>query len=118
LQRSNAISFKTLLLPPDVDASWLEKSQQAVPSTVAKAFSAPKDALRVDLAPAMEALTPAVLPLGRVGGTGRGWAFRTARVASAGYKCLTPARAYPMRALTAFPRAILWACWDRRTVVA
>jgi phosphoglycerate dehydrogenase-like enzyme len=44
-QRSNAMSFKILLLPPDVDASWPEKIRQAVPGAVAKAFWDPKDAL-------------------------------------------------------------------------
>ena len=39
------MSFKILLLPPDVDASWPEKIRQAVPGAVAKAFWDPKDAL-------------------------------------------------------------------------
>ena len=39
------MSFKILLLPPDVDASWPEKIRQAVPGVVAKAFWDPKDAL-------------------------------------------------------------------------
>ena len=39
------MSFKILLLPPDVDASWPEKIRQAVPGAVAKAFGDPKDAL-------------------------------------------------------------------------
>src|SRR6266851_5643008 len=39
------MSFKILLLPPDVDASWPEKIRQAVPGAVAKAFSDPQDAL-------------------------------------------------------------------------
>src|SRR6266699_6667108 len=33
-QRSNAMSFKILLLPPDVDESWPEKIRQAVPGAV------------------------------------------------------------------------------------
>src|SRR5256712_4363617 len=44
-QRSPAMSFKILLLPPDVDASWPEKIRQAVPGVAAKAFSDPQDAL-------------------------------------------------------------------------
>jgi len=36
--RSNAMSFKILLLPPDVDESWPEKIRQAVPGVVTKAF--------------------------------------------------------------------------------
>jgi phosphoglycerate dehydrogenase-like enzyme len=39
------MSFKILLLPPDVDESWPEKIQQAVPGTVVKAFRDPRDAL-------------------------------------------------------------------------
>jgi len=39
------MSFKILLLPPDVDASWPEKIRQAVPGAVVKAFLDPKDAL-------------------------------------------------------------------------
>ena len=39
------MSFKILLLPPDVGASWPEKIWQAVPGPVAKAFWDPKDAL-------------------------------------------------------------------------
>ncbi len=39
------MSFKILLLPPDVDASWPEKIRQAVPGAVVKAFGDPKDAL-------------------------------------------------------------------------
>ncbi len=39
------MSFKILLLPPDVDASWPEKIRQAVPGVAAKAFSDPQDAL-------------------------------------------------------------------------
>jgi phosphoglycerate dehydrogenase-like enzyme len=39
------MSFKILLLPPDVDASWPEKIRQAVPGAVVKAFRDPKDAL-------------------------------------------------------------------------
>ncbi len=39
------MSFKILLLPPDVDESWPEKIRQAVPGAIAKAFWDPKDAL-------------------------------------------------------------------------
>src|SRR5215475_1805387 len=39
------MSFKIVLLPPDVDASWPEKIRQAVPGAVAKAFGDPQDAL-------------------------------------------------------------------------
>ena len=39
------MSFKILLLPPDVDASWPEKIRQAVPGAIVKAFGDPKDAL-------------------------------------------------------------------------
>src|SRR5438132_3966067 len=42
------MSFKILLLPPDVDASWPEKIRQAVPGTIVKVFGDPKDA-RIDL---------------------------------------------------------------------
>src|SRR5919106_690016 len=38
------MSFKILLLPPDVDASWPEKIRQAVPGAVAKAFRDPTEA--------------------------------------------------------------------------
>jgi phosphoglycerate dehydrogenase-like enzyme len=39
------VSFKIVLLPPDVNESWPEKIRQAVPGAVAKAFKDPKDAL-------------------------------------------------------------------------
>lgn len=39
------MSFKILLLPPDVDESWPEKIRRAVPGAVAKAFRDPQDAL-------------------------------------------------------------------------
>src|SRR4029450_6079002 len=39
------MSFKIVLLPPDVDASWPEKIRRAVPGAVAKAFRDPQDAL-------------------------------------------------------------------------
>ncbi len=39
------MSFKILLLPPDVDQSWPEKIRQAVPGAVATAFRDPADAL-------------------------------------------------------------------------
>src|SRR5262249_39846481 len=39
------MSFKIILLPPDVDASWPEKIRQAVPGAVAKAFGDPQEAL-------------------------------------------------------------------------
>jgi hypothetical protein len=39
------MSFKILLLPPDVDASWAEKIRQAVPGVIVKAFKDPVDAL-------------------------------------------------------------------------
>jgi len=44
-QRSHAMSFKIVLLPPDVDASWPEKIRQAVPGAIAKAFRDLQDAL-------------------------------------------------------------------------
>ena len=39
------MSFKIVLLPPDVDASWPAKMQQAIPGAVAKAFEEAQDAL-------------------------------------------------------------------------
>lgn len=42
------MSFKIVLLPPDVNESWPEKIRQAVPGAVAKAFSDPQDA-RADI---------------------------------------------------------------------
>ena len=42
------MSFKIVLLPPDVDASWPEKIRQAVPGAVVKAFEDPQDA-RIDI---------------------------------------------------------------------
>jgi phosphoglycerate dehydrogenase-like enzyme len=39
------MSFKIVLLPPDIDASWPEKIRQAVPGAVVKAFREPADAL-------------------------------------------------------------------------
>jgi phosphoglycerate dehydrogenase-like enzyme len=39
------MSFKIVLLPPDVDESWPEKIRQAIPGAVAKAFEDPRDAL-------------------------------------------------------------------------
>jgi phosphoglycerate dehydrogenase-like enzyme len=39
------MSFKIVLLPPDVNESWPEKIRQAVPGAVAKAFASPQDAL-------------------------------------------------------------------------
>ncbi len=38
------MSFKILLLPPDVDETWPEKIRQAVPGVVVKAFRNPEDA--------------------------------------------------------------------------
>ena len=38
------MSFKFLLLAPDVDPSWPEKIRRAVPGVVVKAFVDPKDA--------------------------------------------------------------------------
>jgi hypothetical protein len=38
------MSFKILLLAPDVDPSWPEKIRRAVPGVVVKAFADPKDA--------------------------------------------------------------------------
>src|SRR5262245_19042028 len=38
------MSFKIVLLPPDVDASWPEKIRQAGPGAIAKAFEDPQDA--------------------------------------------------------------------------
>jgi hypothetical protein len=38
------MSFKILLLAPDVDPSWPEKIQRAVPGVVVKTFVDPKDA--------------------------------------------------------------------------
>src|SRR5262249_35301113 len=43
-QRSHTMSFKILLLRPDVDMSWPEKIRQAVPGAIVKAFGDPKDA--------------------------------------------------------------------------
>jgi esterase len=40
------VSFKIVLLPPDVNESWPEKIRQAVPGAMAKAFKDPKDAVR------------------------------------------------------------------------
>jgi len=42
------MSFKIVLLPPDVDASWPEKIRQAVPGAVVRAFENPQDA-RLDI---------------------------------------------------------------------
>src|SRR5215470_2142555 len=42
------MSFKIVLLPPDVDASWPEKIRQAVPGAIVKAFADPRDA-RIDI---------------------------------------------------------------------
>ncbi|ETW94950.1 MAG: hypothetical protein ETSY1_32625, partial [Candidatus Entotheonella factor] len=39
------MSFKILLLPPDVDPSWPEKIQQAVPGAVVRAYDDPHEAL-------------------------------------------------------------------------
>ena len=39
------MSFKIVLLPPDVDPSWPDKIRQAVPGAVATAFRTPDDAL-------------------------------------------------------------------------
>lgn len=39
------MSFKIVLLPPDVSPTWVEKIQRAVPGAVAKAFADPRDAL-------------------------------------------------------------------------
>jgi phosphoglycerate dehydrogenase-like enzyme len=39
------MSFKILLLAPDVDPSWPEKIRRAVPGVVVKAFADPKDAV-------------------------------------------------------------------------
>jgi hypothetical protein len=38
------MSFKILLLAPDVDPSWPEKIRRAVPGVVVKTFVDPKDA--------------------------------------------------------------------------
>jgi phosphoglycerate dehydrogenase-like enzyme len=38
------MSFKLLLLAPDVDPSWPEKIRRAVPGVVVKGFVDPKDA--------------------------------------------------------------------------
>ena len=47
------MSFKLLLLAPDVDPSWPEKIRRAVPGVVVKGFVDPKDAADdiVDAAP-------------------------------------------------------------------
>ena len=42
------MSFKIVLLAPDVDESWPEKIRQAVPGVVAKTFRDPQDALGDD----------------------------------------------------------------------
>ena len=39
------MSFKIVLLAPDVDESWPQKIRQAVPGAAAKAFRDPNDAL-------------------------------------------------------------------------
>ncbi len=39
------MSFKILLLPPDVDASWPEKIRRAVPGAVVQAYNNPQEAL-------------------------------------------------------------------------
>ena len=39
------MSFKILLLPPDVDPSWPEKIRQAVPGVVVQTYGDPQDAL-------------------------------------------------------------------------
>ena len=39
------MSFKMLLLPPDVNESWPEKIRQVAPGAVVKVFRDPKDAL-------------------------------------------------------------------------
>ena len=39
------MSFKILLLAPDVDPSWPEKIRRAVPGVVVKNFVDPKDAV-------------------------------------------------------------------------
>jgi phosphoglycerate dehydrogenase-like enzyme len=39
------MSFKILLLAPDVDPSWPEKIRRAVPGVVVNAFADPKDAV-------------------------------------------------------------------------
>jgi len=39
------MSFKIVLLPPDVNESWPEKIRRAVPGAVARAFADPRDAL-------------------------------------------------------------------------
>jgi hypothetical protein len=44
-ERSDAMSFKILLLPPDVDPSWPEKIRQAVPGAVVRAYGDPQEAL-------------------------------------------------------------------------
>ncbi len=39
------MSFKIVLLPPDVEPDWPEKIERAVPGSIAKVFSNPEDAL-------------------------------------------------------------------------
>jgi len=40
------MSFKILLLAPDVDPSWPEKIRSAVPGVMVKTFVDPKDAAK------------------------------------------------------------------------
>src|SRR5438128_12215096 len=42
---ASPMSFKIVLLAPDVDESWPQKIRQAVPGAAAKAFRDPNDAL-------------------------------------------------------------------------
>ena len=42
------MSFKILLLPPDVDESWPEKIGRAVPGAVAKAFRDPMPVTEIE----------------------------------------------------------------------
>ena len=39
------MSYKILLLPPDVDESWPQKIREAVPGASVKAYRDPQDAL-------------------------------------------------------------------------
>ena len=39
------MSFKTLLLAPDIDPSWPDKIREAVPGVIVKAFADPREAL-------------------------------------------------------------------------
>jgi phosphoglycerate dehydrogenase-like enzyme len=86
------MSFKILLLPPDIDESWPEKIRQAVPGAIAIAFRNPQDALNdiVDADAAYGTVSPELFARARQlrwicaarAGLGGGW-FYDALVRSA-----------------------------------